>query len=285
MKPTGALRREVCPSSLRLFHSLTFDCVNEGVHVDPTIWNRRQPLHLRDKRDELFFVFWVTIGFPHVAPAQTRCRSLGVGRDSECQKTELYIHERHLSTEAATTTTTTTAAATTTITVFRVLVVAPSGLFIQKKYNVLPPLPVGQISGSFTVVQNRWLTYRFTYRSFSHRLTMRWFTYRLTKRWFTYRLAKRWFTYRLKNRWITYRLTNRWFSSTSRTLSSEENLQQNVNRTGTRFLSLFTPRISSTTFQQLSNNVSGSGTTCSIHLAQGEAGGFWVLGSYNTIGI
>lgn len=59
-----------------------------------------------------------------------------------------------------------------------------------------------------------------------------------------------------------YRFTNRWSPSTSRMKSSAANLQQNTKRTGIRFLSLFTPRISSTTFQQLSSSVSGNGTTC-----------------------
>lgn len=54
-----------------------------------------------------------------------------------------------------------------------------------------------------------------------------------------------------------HRLTNRWSPSTSRMKSSSANLQQNTKRTGIRFLSLFTPRISSTTFQQLSSSVSG----------------------------
>lgn len=56
-------------------------------------------------------------------------------------------------------------------------------------------------------------------------------------------------------------LTKRWSFSTSRMLSSAANLQQNVNRTGTRFLSLLTPRSSRITFQQLSSSVSGNGTT------------------------
>lgn len=59
-----------------------------------------------------------------------------------------------------------------------------------------------------------------------------------------------------------HRLTKRWSPSTSRMKSSAVNLQQKTKRTGIRFLSLFTPRSSSTIFQQLSSSVSGNGTTC-----------------------
>ena len=67
--------------------SLTFDGVNERVHVDSTVRNRRQSLDLRDERDEVFFVFWVTIGLPHVASEQKKTRKSGLGV-SECKKTE-----------------------------------------------------------------------------------------------------------------------------------------------------------------------------------------------------
>lgn len=55
--------------------ALTFDGVNEGIHVDPTVWNSREPLDLCDKRDKVFLVFWITIGLPHVAPAEKMHRS------------------------------------------------------------------------------------------------------------------------------------------------------------------------------------------------------------------
>lgn len=63
---------------------------------------------------------------------------------------------------------------------------------------------------------------------------------------------------------ITHRLTKRCPSSTSNMLSLDENLVQNVSLTGTRFLAVFVPRISKTTFQQLSSKVRGSGTACGM---------------------
>lgn len=66
-------------------------------------------------------------------------------------------------------------------------------------------------------------------------------------------------------RGLSYRLTKRWSCSTSKMESSEVNLQQKVRRTGTRFLSPLTPRISRITFQQLSRSVSGNGTTWPRH--------------------
>lgn len=48
----------------------TFDGIDVGVHVDPPVRNCRQPLHLRDERDELLVVLvLVPVGLPHVPPA------------------------------------------------------------------------------------------------------------------------------------------------------------------------------------------------------------------------